>query len=240
MPSKRNPHLFRDYIRSRQNVTRKYANKAGKAKFYKSIKAPLPNSMLVKMKYSDRTITINPAVGGIGTHIMAANDMFNPDISTTFFDHQPRGFDQLMTMYDHFTVIASKITVSFTPKETAVTRHNAICGIALKDSNTPPTDANDYIESRNVSFKQLAVAAGTGNGIVTVSKTFSAKKFLGRSHPLSDSELKGNVAGGPTEKAYFHIFVEANDPALDLGSTNSFVYIEYTAVLTEPRQPTVS
>lgn len=214
----------------RRTVRRKRAPR------YRALKAPLPNKLLVKMKYADRQIAIDPSAGLAGTHLFSANGMYDPDVAIG--GHQCRGFDELMAMYDHFTVISSKVTATFTLQNSAAAiRNNAILWIALKDSSTTFTDPNDYIEGRNVTFKHFGSTTASSSNVVSLSKTFSCKKFLGISHPLSSSVVRGSAAGNPTEGAYYHIGVACQDPLIDSAPFNVTVYIEYVAVLTEPRQP---
>jgi hypothetical protein len=64
---------------------------------------------------------------------------------------------------------------------------------------------------------------------------------LGRSHPLSDPELKGSASVGPTEQCYFNIWTNAL--AGDTAQTDSItanIIITYVAMLIEPKDVTGS
>ena len=98
----------------------------------------LKDKMKVTFRYASRII-INPAAAGNGVHVFSANGMYDPDL--TGVGHQPRGFDEVMPLYDHYTVIGSKCTVAACNLSTG----GGILGIALKDSTTTKT-ANDYLE----------------------------------------------------------------------------------------------
>lgn len=201
-------------------------------------KAPLPNQMGTKLRYCE-TVIINPGIGGTaGVHVFSANGMYDPNITGT--GHQPRGFDQLLgSLYDHFTVIGSRITVDFAQQYN--TAYNVMTvGIALKDSTSVYADVNDYQEGRNVVTSQMPSSnqADSGN-LRRCVKTFSARGFLGRSHPLSDPELKGSSSANPTEQAYYHVFA-AGHQGQDEAAIECIVRIEYMAILTEPRNPSQS
>lgn len=205
-------------------------------------KAPMPNKFAVKLRYAE-SYSIDPGVGGItGVRVIRANSLNDPD--RTGGGHQPRGFDQLMAMYDHFVVIGSKITVMFNTGGTTGIGGAFIVGISLKDSDTTAADKNEYMEGRNVVSRQLLKGAGSATSIVqdrcTLKKTFSARKFLGRSKPLSDPELKGGSGSNPTEQAFFHIFAQLMNSSLDANPIEVQVVIDYLAVLIEPKQPTQS
>lgn len=203
-------------------------------------KAPIPNKFATKLRYVESQREIGTGAGGIaGVHMFTCNGLYDPDITGT--GHQPRGFDQFMSMYDHYTVIGAKIVVDYCQKPTHTNAGNFILGIACKDSPTPHTDPNDYYEARNVVTKYMPGQGSTTTPAVPLrlSKTCSIKKFLGRSKVLADPELKGNSASNPTEQAYFHIFIGSGDNA-DETNISINVRIEYLVVFTEPKQPTQS
>jgi len=187
------------------------------------------NRLPVKLNYVDR-INLDPAALGLtAVHVFRANSLFDPDV--TGGGHQPRGFDQVMPLYQHFVVVSARITVLGKGTDTAAT----IVGIALSDAATLQT-ANGYIEGRNRVFK------GTSReGLdIKVSKTFSARKFLSKPHPLSEDRLQGSDATNPDEGAFFHVFIQGNDAAGDFTVSSWRVIIQYSAILTEPVTPAQS
>lgn len=226
------------YVRKTKKTSRRprrYRNKQRKVLSF--TKAPIPNRFATKLRYVEFT-TINPGVAGIaGVHVVKANGMYDPN--QTGVGHQPRGFDQLMSMYDHFTVVGARISVQFsTYANSAYSPLNV--GIALKDSNSAYTDANDYLEGRNVVSRMIgATTTQSAGGISSLSKSFSTRKFLGRSKPLSDPELKGSTVTDPAELAYFHIFAAPMDTS-DVDPVTISYRIDYLCVLTEPKQPAQS
>lgn len=201
-------------------------------------KAPMPNKFATKLRYCENNI-IQPGLGGIpGVRIVSANGVYDPNITGT--GHQPRGFDQLMSMYDHVVVIGAKLTVTFSTIYTQAYPAMVI-GISLKDSATIYTDSNDYMEGRNLISRTIPGTSTTSNtSISTLSKTFSCKKFLGRSKPLADPQLKNDVASNPTEQAYFHIWAYPLDNSTDTLDIRVNMRIDYLCVFIEPRQPSQS
>lgn len=189
-------------------------------------KSPMPLKFATKLRYVEN-FTINPgAAGTTGTYVMDAGSVYDPNVTST--GHQPRGFDQLMAMYDHFVVIGSKCTATITIN--ASDNNNQICGLALRDGPTVDTDPNDYLEGGTVRSGHLTNERKTR--VFTLG--YSPKRFLGRSKPLADPDLKGSTSSNPTESAYYHIFsagLNATDPsALDVT-----VVIDYLVVFIEPK-----
>lgn len=193
----------------------------------------MPNKFATKLRYQENA-TINPATGVPGVHIVSANGCYDPNITGT--GHQPRGFDELMTLYDHYTVIGAKIVATFVLRE-GIPHDSMNVGIALKDATGIET-ANGYLEGRNVRSKVLRGTDGPGTSCnsVTLSLKASTRKFLGRTKPLSDPELKGTVSGNPTEQSYFHLFAQSIQVG-DASPLDVTYRIDYLVVLTEPKQP---
>lgn len=197
-------------------------------------KGPLPLTLKTTMVYHE-TFDLNPGAAGTNAvYIFSANGLYDPNI--TAIGHQPRGFDQLMALYDHFVVIGVKATL---------TTHNLdaskaqIVGMAIVDNSTSLGSANiQYMELR--TSKSRLVGPYGDQSTTSVAIACDPNKFLGRSKPLSDPELKGSASANPTEQAYIHCFGFPQDASTDTGAMNCRITLEYTAVLIEPKQPTSS
>lgn len=197
-------------------------------------RAPLPTKFATKMRYNQSVVLSPTAASTPALHVFRANSLYDPDY--TGIGHQPRGFDQLMALYDHFVVVGAKITVTFIGQNN--NNSNFICGISLAADNPILGSRNDYMEYPNTSHAIVTNTAAT-TGKRTISKVFS-NKFLGRSKPLSDSQLKGSAAGNPEELAYFHVWAAKNDGAVADPTVECEIVIDYLAVLIEPKNPSQS
>lgn len=195
---------------------------------------PMMSKFATKLKYVDPSISLDPGVGATcAVQVFAGNGLYDPNITLT--GHQPRGFDQLMAMYDHAVCIGSKIKVIAYNEETNV---SVICGIAVMDSATTSADVNDYLESGRVMYK---VISKISNGDpTTLYARGSPKRNLGISHPLSSSELKTSAASNPSEMFYYHVFVAPQDGSTNAGITTITAEIEYLTVFIEPKTPSAS
>lgn len=225
--------LKKTYRRKRRSYRKKRYAKRSVLSF---TKAPMPNRFATKLRYAE-SFTLSIPIGGVaGTYLFVANGLFDPNNSGV--GHQPRGFDQLMAMYDHYTVIGSKITCTFTTAGLVGVSGPLTVGIALKDSALVASNKNDYMEGRNVKSGVLLRAATSDEAHkITLSKTFSCKKFLGISNPLSSSVARGSSSGNPQEDAYFHLFGQVLTGGADPAAVDCQVVIDYLTVFTEPKQP---
>lgn len=179
-------------------------------------------------------LDLNPGVGGAAAvHVFSCNGLYDPDISGV--GHQPRGFDQLMELYDHYVVIAAKLTWHF--GTTNASTYDQLACISVQDDTGTSADMRDNTE-RAVSIIQ-AFPAGASGDTKSLSLGVNPNAFLGRGNPLSDSQLKGSSSANPSEQAFFHCAV-APLQAVDAATVNSYVVIEYTAIFIEPKDVALS
>ena len=194
---------------------------------------PLANRLKAKLIYSEG-LQLNPGVGGtVSDYVWSANGLYDPNI--TGVGHQPRGFDQLMTLYDHATVIGAKITVNCSNGDT--TGGNMIV-LSVRDSNTAISSYIDAMEYRYI--KKAVLGVESGSATKTVALKCNPNKFLGRGSPLSEDNLRNSISSNPNEQAYFHVSCMPLEAGTDTAGVNVIVRIEYTVIFTEPKQPTQS
>ncbi len=189
----------------------------------------LPNKLAIKFRYSDN-ISLDPVAGGFALHVFRATSLFDPDL--TGVGHQPNQFDQIMPLYDHYTVVAAKITVTGSGGDALP----ATMLISLQDDSTTLLAMNQYMESRNRTY---ITTNETGTGPMKLSKTYNAKRFLGISHPLSEKDLAGTATTNPAENAFFHL-VYAGNSGDEFSAAAWKVNLEFFAILTEPITPALS
>ncbi len=99
----------------RKRRSRKRRPRRRRRKAFNNVMTIRRSPMALKFKatllYTDE-INLDPGVAGVAAyHSFRANDCFDPD--ETGVGHQPRGFDQIIPMYEHFTVIGSKMKATF-------------------------------------------------------------------------------------------------------------------------------
>lgn len=209
-----------------------------KAKRYKTPNLPISGfskSHMVKLRYSTE-ILLNPAVGGVPVyHVFRANGIFDPDF--TGVGHQPRGFDEWMAVYQHYTVVGSKCTMRWLPSS-ATSKVPSAYGVAVTDTTTfPHTSLSDVIES--VEGGQTWRSAG-GIGMASkgstpvITRKFSAKKFFGTRDIIGEAGYKGTDAANPIEDANFIVWA-TGCAAAEPDALCYQVTIDYVAVLTERR-----
>lgn len=211
------------------------------------LRSPVPLKMFTKMRYSQEVdlafeIGTGKTLGGLSTetdYVFRANGLYKPDEFNAIGingSHQPRGFDQLMLLYDHYTVVGAKITARITnASSTAPAGQPITLGIVLADNNSRITKFTDLLEQGKVRTSTVAHPEG-GRGLATLSQNFSAKRFFSRPNVLDNGDLRGSVAANPLEGAFFHI-VASIGALSTLRVITAAVTIDFIVALTEPKQP---
>ena len=196
---------------------------------------PLPFNRTVKLRYNDY-VTFNPA-GAIATYQFSANSLHDPN--TTGYGHQPFMYDKMADNYNHYLVLGSKITATFWTEDAAGI-YGAIAGIKLSDdlAIAPTGGVQTVIEHgpKYSTWKFLRTNANDNHNPVTVSKTFSAKKFFGLKDVKDNrGEMGAAIGSNPLETAYFILFASHPDQATDWPVIHANVTIEYIANFSEPK-----
>ena len=190
---------------------------------------PLGEKFVFKTRYFTANLSLTTgAIGGnAATSVFRANSLYDPFLSG--LGHQPLGFDQIMPFYDHYCVIGAKIKVVFTNESEFRSPH---IGVTLKDKPDVESDLRVIIENGQGAYGQLQGENGSGQKALTAS--YSAKRMFG-GNPLANEDIKGQQGTNPTDGAYFHIWVASDSLVLPV-TVDYTVQIEYTAILTEPKQ----
>jgi len=157
--------------------------------------------------------------------------MYDPNI--TGVGHQPMSFDQLMLMYEHYTVIGGKITVDFCSQSAT---EQGFVGIGLFPDSSVETVATKLLENGMLRYSYLAEANGDSKSHVQLTLPFNIAKLNGVSRPIiGDALYRGDVAANPTEQTYLHMFAY-NTATINTLNVQVNVLIEFDAVFTEPRK----
>lgn len=191
----------------------------------------VPPSIIVRLGYSEwAQATLDPGgTGAPATHYYRANDVFDPDFTST--GHQPRGFDQWMGFYNHFSVIGSRIEVVFTGTGTTAATSAAAVGVALTATTVGFATNYDVLEYPTQVKGNLTLH----RDMAKLSKTFSMKKFFGLKGGETGSIYKGNASFSPTEQAFYCIYANSLS-ANDVGPVIIRVRIQYIVKMTERKQ----
>lgn len=186
-----------------------------------------PNSIITKLRYCDQ-VRVTSTAGAVNGYVFAANGIFDPDISAT--GHQPLFRDQFAAVYDQYTVIGSKITVTMTNLSATAT---AIFGINGDDDSAGSATLSTKMEQNNSLWCQLG-PLGSGSDTKTMVATFEPLRDFGID-AKNDGASSTAIGSNPTELWCYQVFVAAAN-----ATTANFefgVQIEYTVKFAEQITP---
>jgi len=184
-----------------------------------------PKKCVFTHKYFD-TFTMTTTGGATSSYNFSCNGMYDPNVTAA--GHQPMYFDQAGAIWDHYTVIGSKITLKIANR--SATNTNGIVSIYLNDDTAITPTLTAIVETTSAKYANINAANLDQRTLVN---SWSAKKMFG-SNPVSNNSLQGTTTANPTEQTHYQILVYP----VDLGSSNVYdcsVLIEYIAVWAELR-----
>ena len=183
---------------------------------------------------------------------------YGPSVQVTNAD----GWDEWYQRYFHFTVVGSKITVTFEPtgiNNASATATNAVpcavyivkggantsisTGTEMSAINKLPYLKKAHITPQNSTFGTAGSATyrSTTQSGVSMSMGYSAKRFEGVKDVRDNEQLKGAMGGNPaipTENSYFTVGLRniiASGAATDsMISGVMSIKVEYITLLSEP------
>lgn len=199
-----------------------------KQKVYASLALGFPKKMQMTHKWTTIVPITTSASGVVSTIPISCNSMTQPDpsvaISATF---RPIYFDKMISVYEHYCVIGSKIKVRFLGDPSNV---GSIISITQNSNTTSPVAPHDILVQTQNTHKVLEYGLSqTDSAPILVSK-WSSRKTFGKGI-LNNDNAKGDGVNNPEDQYYFLVGVSTVDPLSP--SQLSFmlvVEVEYIAV----------
>lgn len=194
MSQKRNVSWSQSTIASRDKKTRyAVAKKASTSKPWniRMGRQPIPTKLYNTVKYV--TAVSMTITAGIGNYKFIANGLFDPDFTAA--GHQPQYFDQLTALYNHYTVLKSRIKWT-TVLPTSATA--SVMAIYLDDDTTIVGNAVLAME-QPMSVGQLITSQGPAPPL---RYNFDAQRVFG-GNILDNDNLQGDSTANPNELQCF-------------------------------------
>lgn len=214
--SKRSRHLF-DYpaMAKKRRTSSKKRTYLGKSRAritgvnrqwpYASQKAyinywdPFPAVAYARLRYSE-VVSLNPSAGVPAVNLFRAGSIYDPNQSGA--GHQPYGHDTYATIYNHYKVIRSVITMQPTQKL------DGMFGISLKDDTTVEGNYNTIREAKGTRF---AVMSSQGES-VKVMQFYNANAIM-KNTDATDANFGSNPADDVFFCAWSEAFSSTNEPS---------------------------
>jgi len=184
----------------------------------------LPKQLMNTVVYCE-TVQRTMTAGVASQYQFSCNGLFDPNITGT--GRQPMYFDQLSALYNHYTVLRSRISVTWASNVAYQSPLN--CTLYIEDdTDSGPSAAADQAAERPTARTKMFVP--TANGTCVLYNSWDAAKTFGP-NPQGNSQLIGTSSANPSEQSYFTIVTFG--PALDSATLSIRVRIEYDVVWDE-------
>lgn len=215
-----------------------YPKRSLKKTFY-SIPRPLvqyksgfPKQLAITHKYtlSSRMSWIAPATN-VDYIPIGVNCLYDPYLNVGGF--QPLYFDQMAAIYNHYTVMKSRIKATVVPNTT----EPFVAGFFIDDDASPAVTALDVVTQQPSAVYTVSQRDAQ---VVTVYKSWDCKSVFGP-NPLDNDRLQGNAAANPDEIQAFILFVRpVNAGAAVTTYFDVYITVEFDTVWNELRVMTGS
>lgn len=185
-----------------------------------------PRMIKIGHKYCD-AFTITSTSGSTGTWSYSCNGLYDPNVSGG--GHQPSYFDVCTTIYNHYTVIASRAKLQVTIKDGTAVSSPMIVSMFINDDSTVSGGYLAGPEQRDSVSTLVQVNGGAPPSVLRLG--WSAAKVFGP-NPLANDNLQGNVSQNPPEQSMFTVMQGPADSASSV-TLQYMIEIEYIAIWDE-------
>lgn len=186
---------------------------AGRSTIPRGIAGPFPMQRIAKLRYC-MTTSLDATSATRVLQQFRANSLYDPDF--TGGGHQPYGYDTLESIYNHYEVLSSCITVTGVPSSINSANAYMTLGVLISDDSTVTSSVDTIREQSNGKF----VLLGGGGTPATIVQKYNRDVMFPRSSDYSTGAL---VSTNPTDEAYFTVYA-----APIAGVEPGAVYIQVT------------
>lgn len=184
-----------------------------------------PNSIVTTLRYV-QGFQSSVTDGSTGSLIFRANGIYDPDYTNA--GHQPMYRDQWAAIYDYYTVLGSKIKVTFVNTSATV---NGVVGIQGSDTPSLSSTSSTWMEQNNGVHEVLG---NINSGPISLFMTYSPQENLGASMKDDQSSLVAIGSDPGSQQAYYFGILYSG---ITVNTTEDFTFdylveVEYTVKFT--------
>lgn len=198
---------------------------------------PFGKQFYTKLRYNEaHTFSASGTANFASSYKFNLSSIYDPNFSGV--GHQPMGRDELMNIYEKYTVVGAKITVCYIGDTTVP----SAVGLRLVDGNTSAiADKKVAIENGDSRWSYMTTANG-GNNRIILSKQVNHKKFFGLADIVGNENYTKTSTAQPAndDTCVAELWVAPISASDTHGRTLVDVTIEYAVVFTEPKDLALS
>jgi hypothetical protein len=162
--------------------------------------------------------TVTSTAGVFTSYIMSANGMYDPNITGT--GGQPTYFDQVGSIYDHYTVMKSTVEFTFLVDKPCLVYS------WIDDDTTAVSNVDAAAQTTSV----VRLVTNLNTKPTVIRHSWNAKQYFG-GDILDNDNLQGSTAANPSEQSYYCIGCRTQDGSNVIMTVTATLY--FTAVWDE-------
>jgi len=187
---------------------------------------PYPGALPLRIQNTMKfQVTSTLLSDGSGNAILGirANDLYDPEVALG--GQQPLYYDQMTAIYNHWTVLKSKMKIMVMPVISGLSpAEPAFVTMFIDDDDTPPPVGGQKERRSSRSYMIGNESSDPGHVIY-----WNAQSTFG-GNAIDNQNLRGAAASGPAETAVFFV---ATSGANVNTTFKVFIDVEYTTVWSE-------
>lgn len=187
---------------------------------------PYPGALPLRLQNTMKFQTTQTLIAdGSGNAIlgMRANDIYDPEVALG--GQQPLYYDQLTAIYNHWTVVKSKMKIMVMPIISGLSPAEPVfVTMFIDDDDTPPPVGGQKERRSSRSFMVANDSTDPGHTIY-----WNGQAAFG-GNLIDNQNMRGAAASGPAEKSVFFIATSGSNVNT---SFKVFIDMEYTVVWSE-------
>lgn len=186
---------------------------------------------VTKLRYTEG-FNLTSTAGVLSTHFFRWNSIYAPN--ATGSGHQPMGYTQWASFYNHYTVLGAKLRIIGSVENDSNLYRVGL--LSTDDTSIPYTTADGLVEAGKRPYRLIN---GLSDQTFDVSLKWSSKKFFGLKDVQDNDEVGSVIGSSPAELAFCCFWLQAWGGAATV-TVNAQVVIEFIVKFKEPKELAVS
>lgn len=176
------------------------------------------------LRYSD-IFSVNSTGGAPNRKIFNLNSLYDPDNSLG--GHQPLGYDQLMALYDKYTVLEARVRVRFF-NQTASLTNMAVAGVSIGNTTGSGGLNLSFLSEQDGTITKPLLSSGNGNFQEIITRIDIAKHFgVTRGNLRDEPDYSGATLANPVLMPFLSVWVAPADGVTSLNDVLVQVDLEF-------------
>jgi len=196
----------------------RYGSFSGRQTIPRGMAGPFSMQRIAQLRYC-MTTSLDATSATRVLQQFRANSLYDPDF--TGGGHQPYGYDTLESIYNHYEVLSSCITVTGVPSSINSANAYMTLGVLISDDSTVTSNIDTIREQSNGKF----VLLGGDGSPATIVQKYNRNVMFPRSQDYSTGAV---VSTNPTDEAYFTVYA-APVAGVEPGAVYIMVTLDFVA-----------